>query len=338
MPPKSTHFAEARFETDANVAPRPPLDLRDFDKLVVFANPEAGGANQIGPVMHDLNSAGLHLEIDLAETSPDIMENEIALRDLSRTCLWAVHGGDGTLSVMLAGAYAIEDFQNPCLAIAGGSKNDIAQQVNDKWSLKNPAEALRRGRIAPLKPIEVNISYDDPRLDPQLRMAFAYASLGVTGKVTHKVNGRDYKENPIHKFPGGTRLVDSTIALRALAQAEPFWLHPNDDQMPQPAVDIIVVNGSRMAGTFRPRVNLHNSEARIIVSANRLRAVGVVACMSAGLGIGQTLGQDDEFIARITGATGNYLQVDGDELPLQGDGLLSLKIAERGVPIITTHR
>ncbi|MGH7236983.1 MAG: diacylglycerol kinase family protein [Candidatus Saccharimonadales bacterium] len=342
MPPKSSHFTEAMLDAKAQATLEPRLDLAadlaDYDQLVVFANPAAGRAGEIDGVMHGLNSAGLHLEIDLAETSPDISENQTALRGLSKKCLWAVHGGDGTLSVMCAGAHAIEGFQNPGLVLAGGSKNDLARQVNDSRSLKNPAEALRRGRIAPLNPIEFNINYDNPGLDPLQRLAFAYSSLGVTGQVIRDVNDPDYKQRKIHKFPGGTRLADAAISLGALTQAESFWLHPGDDEMPQPAIDVIAVNGSRMAGSFRPRVGLHNPEARIIISANRLRAVGVVACLSAGLGLGQKLGQNDEYITRITGATGNYLQIDGDELPVRGDGQLGLKIAERGIKIITTHR
>ncbi|MGH7195312.1 MAG: diacylglycerol/lipid kinase family protein [Candidatus Saccharimonadales bacterium] len=338
---RSEALVEAGFRAADAAATFPRLNLSAYDEtaynqLIILTNPASRRGDQAVQAVAQLRAADSlqHMDITEAQTSPNIEGNMALLEALDAKAVIVVYGGDGAASDVANAAQELE-LENPLLILPGGGKNDLAYQLNESWSLRNPVRALTNGRVAALRPIDVRVSDNNTGLDIYARHALAYFSFGASAEINHQVNHPDYRKQNFH-VPGQRWLAERAIAYRAIRNARPFMLS-RDDQAPEPAIDGMAINGKRMYGTLHPKADLLEPAFRFVPSSNRPRALGHVASMMAGLSLGDRLEPDDKLNLTVFG---NHLwvQSDGESEALPDDCRIELSLAAHGLTVVTDRR
>ena len=318
----------------------PRLDLAQFGEIAVLFNPCSKRAAERDPALFNLQAAqSLHgLAVHEQETAPTVEQNIELLKTVGKDAIIGLWSGDGGASKVMQAAQRL-GLPNPFLVLPGGTKNDIARMAAGKRWLADPAKLVLEGRVAETNPIDIRVSNGG---EEQWLQAIAYQSFGVTGDVTHTVNTpeyRDYVKETRQKRLGEARIWagERIIANNAFMHAKRFTT--NHRGVLEPAIDVVIANGGRMAGgSIRPRVDFFLQEARFITVASRLKGLPKVAGMMFHAGVGEAFGPLTTPVMHVSGAEQIRMQIDGDEVAMPAEASFSWDIAAKGLRIITSRR
>lgn len=317
----------------------PTLDAYgDYTDLAVVHNPASKRSGEVDDVLHALAAArSVHgLEVHKLATSLDLAENTAMLQELPASTIIGIWSGDGGTSKVLGPAHDLQ-LPNPIVILPGGTKNDLALQAAPPELLAEPATLLRQANVGSVAPVEISIWPGDLSKPVESHKAFAYASHGVSGAVAHTVNTPEYRQRAVRRGQAATYLAERGIATRAFLGAEPFYANKRR------SIDLIVANGSRMAGgSMKPAADLFRPEARLITVRNRLVGAGVLGALCVGgrpsRWVGDTFDITTPQTIDISNERPMYFQVDGDEFRLDGTATLHFQVAAYGLNIVTSRQ
>lgn len=326
--------------TPGFVGTPPPLRVARFDRLAVIYNP----ANQEASAFAEGVPTRLELPANTTLTThtsePDVDGNLELLQEqapVHERNLWVVAGGDGTVSNFLGAAY-LHRLKDPVLVVPTGYANDIAHMLHRRKAFKDPLARLATGQVAPLRPLSITSEEKSGRKRQEL--AFGYFGIGLSGTKARDFNDQPARDKRIGHGLIRRRLDDSLSVLKTLRRSHGFDIY--DSQSPETTdhmIELLFVNGNRMANTISFRTELFGDEAGRIELHRRGPVELALGLGKAALGLYAkvrpeqaehtfTIKTDERFIIS---------QRDGETSRHATDTTFSVGLADETLPVITTR-
>lgn len=224
-----------------------------FNSILVFLNPVSTHATAAKRRIKEIERLMPGTPIAVVETEPGgHAANERLVRThahkLGPDTLLCIAAGDGTTSqiieaIIMAKGVPSKARKTVIFPIWGGNANDLAHMLNGPAYKANLANILKNGRIVPIHPLQCDMTGKDQKL--RTRLAACYASLGVSGFVAKRLIQPEYRQNPLHKIPGGTTLMDILTVLSTIMGAPSFSIKEHGNV--RSIYELSFHNGSRMA-------------------------------------------------------------------------------------------
>lgn len=169
-------------------------------------------------------------------------------KKLGPNTLLCIAAGDGTTSQIIEAILMSKGLSNKArktviLPIWGGNANDLAHMLNGPAYKAKLSDILRKGRVVQIHPLQCDMT--SKKQKTRTRLAACYASLGVSGFVAKRLVQPEYRQNPLHKLPGGTTLMDILTVLSSIMGAPSFSIKEHGDI--RSIYELSFHNGSRMA-------------------------------------------------------------------------------------------
>lgn len=311
-----------------------PFSPEEYNHLLFIHNEWSTRAAGTAAIIEQLTSSGIaqRLEIQIETTNRVLSDNARILADsANERTLIAVRAGDGGVSAIL-NAIRATGTENPVLVMAGGHKNDFVHQLFDPYYIDHPEAALAASSICSVRPIRVLVEPDEG--DPISLDAFCYASVGVTGTVSKRVNDPVFKKSRVRQLPGGTYLAEHAAIFNALLRAPSFTISHDKDSQPREAIELLAANGNRMGGELRPDANLLVPGFRLVEVTGKLGGLSVLAAFKSGRSVGKFI-QEGNVRFRVVGDERTILEVDGEYKAI-GCAVIQLSTAPSGVNVLTS--
>lgn len=224
-----------------------------FTSILVFLNPVSTHAAAAKRRIKEIERVMPGTPIAVIETEPGgRAANERLIQahanKLGPNTLLCIAAGDGTTSqiieaLLMAKGLSGKARKTVIFPIWGGNANDLAHMLNGPAYKTKIGDILKNGRIVPIHPLQCDMS--GKKYKPRTRLAACYASLGISGFVAKRLIQPEYRQNPLHKVPGGTTLMDILTVLSSIMGAPSFSIKEHGDV--RSIYELSFHNGSRMA-------------------------------------------------------------------------------------------
>jgi diacylglycerol kinase family enzyme len=224
-----------------------------FSSILVFLNPKSTHAAAARRRIKEIERLMPGTPIAVIETEAGgRAANERLVRKhankLGPNTLLCIAAGDGTTSQIIEAVLTSKGLSGKArktviFPIWGGNANDLAHMLNGPAYKAKLADILKNGRIVPIHPLQCDMTGKDQK--SHTRLAACYASLGVSGFVAKRLTQPEYRQNPLHKIPGGTTFMDILAVISSIMGAPSFSIKEHGDV--RSIYELSFHNGSRMA-------------------------------------------------------------------------------------------
>lgn len=296
----------------------------EVERGVVIFNEHGLHFDTVKPALRDIltNSGIRHWTEIRTQANPLHTTEEIQEKTLD-DALVVTFGGDGTVSTV---TQALKNRRLYHLFAGGGCAIDVALQLNDIFSLKHPSRLKNEASAVNIHPLEFTIEHDG---NISHHSAVGYVTGGTTPNIQRVLEQPKHRDHILRRSKHATVSLayEATISmneLRKRTNRRPFRIQDNESGPSRTVLEIMAVNGARMAKVGRFAVNLTDSQfihSEIAVSADRPlhNAYTIVKSMSQlvkGTYPGHLLSDGQELAF--------YLPKDEQPVGLQYDGELEL--------------
>lgn len=230
-----------------------PLPEARFKRYVIIRNPISSDSHKAGERIQSLREYQPDSIFTILDTVEGGREaNAAVLREqadlLGPDTLLCIAAGDGTihmvLNILLHDTSLPDEARlTPILPFWCGNANDLAYMLNGPWSRRKLRQALLRGAVVPIKPIETTFTYKDGSTETHI--ASSYASFGASAYVSYELEHALPRRSRLRRFVLSRISQEWVAALRALMQAPTFRITSHDRL--RKIYERTYLNGSRFA-------------------------------------------------------------------------------------------
>ena len=224
-----------------------------FNSILVFVNPKSTHAAAARRRIAEIERLMPGTPMAVIETSADgHAGNEQLVRThankLGPQTLLCIAAGDGTVSqiieaILMAKGLPGKARKTVILPLWGGNANDLAHMLNGPAYKAKLHDILQKGEIVQIHPLQCDMT--SAKQKTHTRLAACYASLGVSGFVAKQLIQPSYRQNILHKIPGGTAIVDILTVISSILGAPSFSIKEHGNI--RSVYELSFHNGSRMA-------------------------------------------------------------------------------------------
>jgi hypothetical protein len=224
-----------------------------FSSILVFVNPKSTHAIAARRRIKEVERVMPGTPIAVIETSADGRTGNEQLvqahaNKLGPDTLLCIAAGDGTTSQIIEALLTAKGLSGKArktviLPLWGGNANDLAHMLNGPAYKARLHDILKKGEIVQIHPLQCDMT--SAKQKTRTRLAACYASLGVSGFVAKQLIQPAYRQNILHKIPGGTTIVDILTVISSILGAPSFSI--KEHGAIRSVYELSFHNGSRMA-------------------------------------------------------------------------------------------
>ncbi len=250
----------------------------------------------------------------------------------TNTAILAI-GGDGITNAALEAARVAGGLALGL--VAAGHKCDLAHNVLDDASIRNPSRLLTQPiELKPISPLDITIESvaDDQRLGEEAKLyiqlkAYQSFSEGLSAKVAGHVNRTEHRKNPFISIIGRDLLDKlATIRLSMPDKIASYYAHHGGAWIK--TAERTIANTGTMAGQLHPDVEFDRRMARVFEAHNTIGAWALTASLLLKMPVGTLM--PEQLTHQIFAPNGLHYQYDGESgfIPAT-DGPVSAQITVR---------
>jgi hypothetical protein len=264
--------------------------------------------------------------------------------------VYVVLGGDGLAGWVAQGVIQAGRSRRRIVPARQGLANDFANDIGGEAGL---LARLEHGYLRPIHTIEAEVTAGS---HTQRLFALGYLSIGASAKAAAAINNPTHRDHRAevqrrHNYMPSplANMVDDAINMRAILRAikgyHGFTYTVGDEKESRTAMELLWVNGHRMAKHLRFATHHLSPEVLQIMISDERFFLGRAALMAIGGRLsGGLVGTEPEWRwLTVDSEKGAMLQRDGDEIHLPHGSKIRLIGGNRDertleTPILPQHR